>query len=148
MNTTFRKATIAGVLSLVALGAVSASAMGFGGMGMNNLTPDEIATRHTAMFQDQAALIGATTDEVKQAWASGKDFKALASEKGVSEAQLQAKIKAKRDEQMKANLATLVSKGVITQAQADTRLATMQTKAVSGKKGGRHGGMGMGGFWF
>jgi predicted HTH transcriptional regulator len=146
MNTTFRNRTIAGVLSLVALGAVSASAMGFGGMmsNLNNLSPDEIATRQTTMFQEQAALIGATTDEVKNAWADGKDFKTLAAEKGVTEAQLQAKIKAKRDEQMKANLATLVSKGVITQAQADKRLATIQTKEASGKKGGRHGGMGMG----
>ena len=110
-----------------------------------NLTPDEIATRQTTMFQEEASLIGATTDEVKQAWASGKDFKALASEKGVTEAQLQAKIKAKRDEHMKANLATLVSKGVITQAQADSRLATLLSKISTGKKGGRHAGMGMGG---
>ncbi len=100
MKTNFRKATIAGVLSLVALGAASASAMGFGGM-MSNLTPDELATRQSAMFQEQATLIGATLDEVKQAWADGKDFKTLASEKGVTEAQLQAKLKTKRDEQMK-----------------------------------------------
>lgn len=139
MKTNFRKATIAGVLSLVAFGAVSASAMGFGGMGMSNLTPDEIATRQTSMFADQAALIGATTDEVKNAWADGKDFKTLASEKGVTEAQLQAKMKAKRDADMKTQLATLVSKGVITQAQADKRLATMATQATSGKTGGKHG---------
>jgi hypothetical protein len=149
MKTNFRKATIAGVLSLVAFGAVSASAMGFGGMGMSNLTPDEIATRQTSMFANQAALIGATTDEVKNAWADGKDFKTLASEKGVTEAQLQAKMKAKREAEMKSHLATLVSKGVITQAQADKRLATMTTKQASGKTG-KHGGRGgmMGGFGF
>ena len=124
---------------MLAFGAVSASAMGFGGMGVGNLSADEVATRQTSMFQQQAPLIGATLDEVKQAWADGKDFKTLASEKGVTEAQLQAKMKTVRDEQMKAHLATLVSKGVITQAQADKRLATMTSKAASGKTGGRHG---------
>jgi hypothetical protein len=58
-------------------------------------------------------------------------------------------MKAKRDEMMKTQLATLVSKGVITQAQADKRLATMSAQTASGKssKHGRHGGM-MGGFGF
>ncbi len=145
MNTNFRKATVAGVLSMLAFGAVSASAMGFGGigmgmgMGMGNLSADEVATRQTSMFQQQANLIGGTLDEVKQAWADGKDFKTLASEKGVTEAQLQSKMKAVRNEQMKAHLATLVSKGVITQAQADKRLATMATKQANGKSGGKHG---------
>jgi hypothetical protein len=45
----------------------------------------------------------------------------------------------------------LVTKGVITQAQADKRLATMQTKSTN-KKEGKHGGHGMkgmmGGFGF
>lgn len=128
---------------MLAFGAVSASAMGFGGMGMGNLSADEVATRQTTMFQQQAKLIGATLDEVKQAWAEGKDFKTLAKEKGVTDAQLQAKMKTARDEQMKAHLTTLVSKGVITQSQADKRLATMATKAASGKSGGKHGMRGM-----
>jgi hypothetical protein len=76
---------------------------------VGNLSADEVATRQTSMFQQQATLIGATLDEVKQAWADGKDFKTLASEKGVTEAQLQAKMKTVRDEQMKAHLATLVT---------------------------------------
>jgi hypothetical protein len=143
MKTNFRNKTIASVLTLVAFGAVSASAMGFGGGMMSNLTSDEIATRQTTMFQQQATLLGATLDEVKQAWADGKDMKTLASEKGITEAQLQAKMKAARDAQMKTQLSALVSKGVITQAQADKRIATMAAKQASGKtdgkKGGRHG---------
>lgn len=148
MKTNFRKATVAGVLSMMALGVVSASAMGFGGMGMGNLSSDEIATRQTTMFQQQASLIGASMEEVKQAWADGKDFKTLASEKGVTEAQLQAKMKVARAEQMKTQLATFVSKGVITQAQADKRLATMTAKEASGKSGSKHGMRGMMGFRF
>lgn len=148
MKKTFKKASIAGIMSLAALGVVSASAMGFG--GMTNLTADEMATRQSAMFTEQASLIGATSDEVKDAWASGKDLKTLAKEKGVTEEQLQTKMKAKRDEQMKTQIASLVSKGVITQAQADKRLAFMQTKASKSKTGGKHGKMGgmMGGLGF
>ena len=55
MKTNFRKATIAGVMSLVAFGALSASAMGFG--GMKSLTPEELATKHSTMFQEQATLL-------------------------------------------------------------------------------------------
>lgn len=148
MKTNFRNKTIAGVLTLLAFGTVSASAMGFG--GMSTLSPDEIATRQSAMFQQHATLIGASLDEVKQAWADGKDFKTLASEKGITQAQLQAKMKALRDTQMKSQLATLVSKGVITQAQADKRLATMATKQSNKKDGSKHGMRGgmMGGAGF
>ena len=130
------------------LGITSASAMGFGGGMMNNLTPDEIATRQTAMFTQQASFIGATVDEVKDAWANSKDLLTLAKEKGITEDQLKTKIDAQRLDQMKTQLTTLVSKGVITQAQADKRLTTMQSKATNGKK--IHGGMRgmMGGFGF
>lgn len=141
MKTNFRNKTIAGVLTLLAFGAVSASAMGFG--GMSTLSADEIATRQSAMFQQHANLIGATLDEVKQAWADGKDFKTLATEKGITQAQLQAKMKALHDTQMKSQLATLVSKGVITQAQADKRLATIATKQSNKKDGSKHGMRGL-----
>jgi predicted aconitase len=145
MKLTLKKASIAGMLSLAALGATSAFAMG----GMNNATPDEIANRQTSMFTEQASMLGVSVDDVKNAWAEGKNFETLATEKGVTKAQLEAKMKAKRDEMMKTQLATLVSKGVITQAQADKRLATMSAQTASGKssKHGRHGGM-MGGFGF
>lgn len=141
MKKTLTKAGIAGVMSLAALGALSASAMGMG--HMSNVTPDEIATRQTTMFTEQASLIGASVDEVKEAWASGKDLRTLAQEKGITEEQMQTKMKAKRDEQMKTQLATLVSKGVITQAQADKRLATMQSQATTKKGEGKRGGKGI-----
>jgi uncharacterized protein YaiL (DUF2058 family) len=151
MNTKLKKASLLGILGMAALTVASASAMGFG--PMNNLTPDEIANRQTTQFQEQATLLGATLDEVKAAWATGKDFKTLAKEKGVTEDQLQAKMKANRDAEMKAQLATLVSKGVITQAQADSRLAFMQSKSTAttnNKHRGMRGGMRsmMGGFGF
>lgn len=143
MNTKLKKITIASFIGVSALGIMSASAMGMGGM-MNNLTPDEIATRQTTMFQTHATMLGMSVADVKSAWASGKDMLTLAKEKGISQADLQAKMKATRDAHMKTELATLVSKGVITQAQADTRLTYMTTK--SGKKGGRGHMGGMHGF--
>lgn len=143
MKTTIKKAGAIGFLSLGALGVLSASAMGMGGMLGKGMSAEEITTRQTAMFTEQASLIGATVDEVKNAWAEGKSLKDLAKEKGITDDQLKAKMKAQRDAQMKNFLSTLVSKGVITQAQADKRLVVIQAKekTSTNDKSGKHGGM-------
>lgn len=155
MTITLKKAGAVGALSVAALGIMSASAMGWGGMMGGTLSPDDLATRQNTMFTQHASLIGATVDEVKNAWAQGKSFADLAKEKGVTQDQLQTKLQSARLEQMKSELATLVSKGVITQAQADQRLTFMQNKISSGAgffgRRGMHGGMGGmmgGGFGF
>lgn len=135
---------------LIGAGTVEASGMG----GFNkNMTPDQIATMQTQMFQEQATLLGITVDEVKTAWANGTSFKELAKSKGITEQMLKDKMQANHQAEMKIHLQTLVDKGVITQAQADARFATMQKQAdkVKGKKGkgfGRGHGMGMGGGMF
>lgn len=139
MKTSLKKVGAFGALSIAALGVMSTSAMGFGGMMGKNLSPDEIVNRQTSMFTEQASLIGATIDEVKNAWAEGKDLTTLATEKGVTKEQLQARMKVAFEAKMKAQLAILVNKGVITQAQADKRFAAMQSKAASSKKGDKHG---------
>ena len=138
MKTNFKKTAIVGTLSLIALGVVSASAMSFGGADIGNLTADELAARQSAIFQKQATLIGATLDDVKQAWAEGKDFKTLAEEKGVTKEQLQVNMKAWRDEMIKEKLATLVNKGIITQDQADKRLVVMNSKNSTTKTKEKH----------
>lgn len=125
------------------LSVSSASAMMMG----PNLTPDEIATQQTQMFQKQADLLGISVDEVKAAWAEGKDFRTLAKEKGITDATLKAKMQASMIDQKKAELAVLVSKGVITQAQSDARLAVITKQITDGKGkgrgmfGGHHHGM-------
>jgi len=136
------------LLGMGFLGVSSVSAGGlFGGFG-SNLTPDQIAIQQQTMFQSEAELLGLSLEEVKDAWASGKSFAQLAKDKGITEEQLQQKIKDARLAQIKIQLQALVNKGVITQAQADKRLATMQTKqanAKGNKMGKRHGrGMDMG----
>ena len=135
------------------VGAGTASASGFGSFSKNNLTPEQIIARHNDMFQQQADLIGANLDEVKNAWANGTSFIDLAKSKGITEDTLKARIKILRETQIKTELQTLVEKGVITQAQADARITAMQkfTNKINGKMKNGHSnmkGMGMlgGGF--
>jgi hypothetical protein len=144
---TFAAAASAAVIASSLLGAGIASAHGWGA----KLDPQEIADRQTAMFQEQADLLGLDVAAVKDAWSQGKDLHAIATEKGISREDLRARMDAKRKEQQKARVQALVEKGVITQAQADARLA-IEEKRVSetglgrGKemKGGMRSGMGMG----
>lgn len=116
-----------------------ASAHGwFGGFG--TLSPDEIATRQQERFQHEAAILGISVDEVKNAWAQGKSLWELATEKGITQDQINQRMKDAFTQQMKTQIQALVDKGVITQTQADTRLQFMQNNAQNGK---RMMGMGM-----
>lgn len=129
-------------IGLALLTISSASAMSFGNM---NITPEDLATKQSTMFQEHAKVLGLSVDEVKNAWASGKDLKTLAKEKGISLDTVKQKMEATRLANQKTMLSTLVTKGVITQAQADQRLATLSTKTAKGGTGeGKHGGRGFG----
>lgn len=123
-------------LAFLGLGISAASAHGFGwgGFGFGgSLTPDEIASRQTAQFQQQAQIFGVSLDDLKAGWAEGKSLMQVAEEKGITKEQIQARMKEARLAQMKTQLQALVSKGVITQAQADKRLATVQNKTQNSK---------------
>jgi hypothetical protein len=128
-------------IGLALIGIASASAMSFGPM---NITPQDMATRQATMFQNQANILGLSTDDIKNAWASGTDLKTLAKQKGISLDTVKQKMQAQRLDAQKTMLATLVSNGVITQAQSDQRLATITAQIASGKTGGRHGMRGFG----
>jgi len=91
------------------------------------------ASNLSARFTQEAGILGVSVDDVKNAWAEGKTLQDLAKEKGISETDLQAKLDAARQAEMKTKMQELVSAGTITQAQADKRLATMQTKFKDGK---------------
>lgn len=127
------------VIGLGLIGAGVASARGFGFFGGMSLTPEEIATRHQEMFQNQANLLGVNVDVMKQGWADGKSILEIAQANGITAEQLQQKMKDARLTQMKSDLETLVSKGIITRAQADARLTFMQNRLESGL--GHMGGM-------
>lgn len=133
------------VLSLLGLlGATAVSAHGLFGDGFgfgSTATADEIATRQQTMFQTQATLLGISIDDVKNAWADGKSIRELITEKGIKPADVQARMKDARANQLKSQLALLVSKGVITQSQADKRLQAAQNQ--SQQPGMGRGGKGM-----
>jgi hypothetical protein len=147
-------ATILPLLAVVVIGATMVSAQGGSGMGHGpggygfiEATPEEVVTRHTAMFEQQANILGISVDAVKQAWAEGQSFSDLASANGISEDDLQNKMKELAKTKIKEHLQTLVSQGVITQAQADQRLQIESSMIDSGMgkgfgKGGHRGGPG------
>ena len=115
-------------------GVSVASAHGWG-LGGPAATPTEQASRFTAMVQQQSSLLGMTEAEVKQAWAEGKTMEEMATAKGLTQEQLRAKMEVTRVAQQKEHLQALVDQGVITQAQADTRLKAMEQMKGQIKKG-------------
>jgi hypothetical protein len=139
-----KKSTLALSVMLPVLGlgllAGNASAMTHD-LFMSRATPEEIASRQKGMFEKEASLIGATLDEVKEAWAEGKTLRQLAEEKGITSEALKEKMNAQYKAQVKENLQSLVTQGVITQAQADKRLQYMSTLVSQKGKGRGKGGM-------
>lgn len=131
--------TLSTLAMVTIMGASSASAMKMGMMGQTD--PEQFAKQHTEMFQRTATIFGITVDQAKAYWAEGKDIRDIAKEKGISDADLKTKLDAQREADMKSSLQALVTKGIITQAQADARLAAMKTKIATGKSKGRHSGM-------
>lgn len=138
------------IVALIGVSSASAQGMRGGWFGGEKPTTDEIAVRQTSMFEHKASVLGVSVDEVKSAWAEGKNMIELAEEKGISQEVLHEKMSALRLEEMKTNLEALVAKGVITQAQADQKLSFMQNnvKNMQGRENGMHKGMGMRGQGF
>ncbi len=128
-------------LALTLLGAGVASASGT----WNNLSPEDLAKRQQTMFEHQSTLLGIPVNEVKDAWAQGKNIQDLAKEKGISETDLKAKMDAQRKQNQQDRLKALVTSGVITQAQADQRLKFEENNPKKGRHmmGQRGPGMGM-----
>ncbi|MDD5109733.1 MAG: hypothetical protein PHI63_00780 [Patescibacteria group bacterium] len=130
---------LAPAMAFVLLGTGTAFARGWF-WGAGNATPEEMKSRYTAMFQQQADMLGLTVTEVKDAWAQGKNLSQLAQEHGISTADLQTRMRDWQLKQMKSQLQVLVDQGVITQAQADARAKIMEQQP---QRGGKRMGMGM-----
>lgn len=142
------------LVGLAMLSANIASAHGFDGFGMGfglgssaGGNSAEFSANLQSRFQAEANLLGISVDDVKAGWASGKTLEQIANEHNITAEQLQQKMKDQRLSNMKTNLQSLVSAGVITQAQADSRLSFMQSnidKGFSGKSGKGMRGMHLG----
>ena len=124
---------VAGAISLLGLGTVSACNGWFNGWGTANGSSTDMAQRQQQMFQYEAQILGLSADDVKNAWAEGKSLKQLMQEKNISRDQVNARIKEQQLQEMKTYLKALVDKGVITQAQADKRLQVFQERFQNSK---------------
>ncbi|MFA7286692.1 MAG: hypothetical protein WC052_03485 [Patescibacteria group bacterium] len=139
------------VIGLSLFGASAVSARGMFGSGFSfaepSLSADEVSSRQQQHFDAAAKLLGVSADVVKDAWADGKSIADIATAQGLTDAQLKERIQAAQQETVKQHLATLVSKGVITQAQSDKRLAALEKQVTErkGKTTGRQHGRMMGG---
>lgn len=128
----------AGILALAASGIIAGgivSAHGF----PSGATSDEMAARHEAMFEAQANMLGVSVSDVKAGWAAGKTVVQIAAEHGITKEQLSEKMRSVQVARMQAVLQTLVSKGVITQTQADARFSAAQSHAGKGRMMGFFG---------
>ena len=133
-------AVVPAVLGFGMLGAGVASAHGMWG-AMQNLTSDQLVERQQTIFKKQADMLGLSEAVVKDGWSKGMTMKEIALANGITVEQLKLKQQAASIAQVKENLQVLVTRGVITQAQADARFTAMQTKLVAHKEKGHRGGM-------
>jgi len=130
------KYLIYAVIPALGIGLLGASSVYAHGMfwGAGNLSPDDLATRQQAMFQQQADLLGITLDQYREKWADGKTLKEIAAELSITKEQLAERLKKTQQDRLSAQLKILVDKGVITQTQADRRLQAMEQQSSNGKK--------------
>lgn len=137
-------AVVPAVLGFSLLSTSVASAHGMmGGLGgiSQNLSPDQLVKRQQDMFQHEAEMLGISVDEVKDAWSKGVSARQLIKDKNLDVAAIEKRMQDARAAQMKTQLQSLVTQGVITPAQADSRLQFMQTHLADKK--GRHMGRGL-----
>ena len=111
-----------GILSLAGVGIASAHGW------LGDLSPEDLTARFQTMFEKKAEILGITVDEFKAGWAEGKTLKEIAEEQGITQEQLQERMREEREKHMRERLNTLVENGVITQEQADQRLNFMQER--------------------
>ncbi len=143
-----KKYFIVPVFAFLALFGASA-AMAYGGNEgqLWKSDPTKALSNWTDRMTKDASILGISVDEMKSYWANGKNIAEIAKEKGISDTDLQAKLKTDRLANIKTELQAMVTSGAITQAQADARLKFMQDNVNTkfNRMGGKHGrGMGMG----
>jgi len=140
------KLVVFSLIIITAVSAISISAASAKGWlrGGYNLNPEQQVDRQTQMFEHQADMLGITVDQVKDYWSQGKNIREIAEELGIDEQAMQQKMEQNRQEQLQSRLQILVDQGVITQAQADSRLESMSERGFGAGKLGRKPDMGRG----
>ena len=119
------------LVSVLAVSFVSAH-------GWFKISSEDTAEHKSVMFEQKAALFGLSVEEMKSAWAEGKNFHELAEEAGLTKEELKIRMKEKMEARMAEHLQALVDEGVITQEEADQRPKGAGDHGAF-KKGFRHG---------
>jgi len=125
-------------ISLLGLAVASGASAFWGGGGLRggNLDPTQFAQK----LEQKAQLLGIPVAQMTQYWAEGKTIKEIADVIGLSQEELQEKMKANHTAMIQERMQALVDGGVITQEQADQKMQFMQDKMAN--KGFGRGGMG------
>ncbi len=126
-----------GLLGLAGIGVVSAHGE-FGWLG--TFDAEKFTERQQAMFRSQADLLGLDINKIKDYWAQGKSLREIAQAEGITDEQLQEKMKKSREQSLQKMMQSMVDKGMITQDQANKRLETMKEKTSNEKFGHRSRG--------
>ncbi len=95
--------------------------------------PDD-AQRDTQL----AVILGITADDLKTRLAAGKTPEQIAADLGMSQSDMQKRMQDAMLADLKTKLASEVTNGKITQAQADAKLVQVQTDIAAGKFPGKH----------
>jgi hypothetical protein len=138
---------------LLGVGISSATAHGmFGWRGQAD--PAAMAVEQTQRFEHQAEVLGVSVEQVKEYWTKGMSPRDIIEELDLDETAIQNRMREIRQTNMKEHLQVLVDQGVLTQAQADTRLEFMsshepnlgesKSKGIFGQRQGQRGNKGMG----
>jgi GTP-binding protein EngB required for normal cell division len=138
-----------GAAAILAGGMLSSTTFAHGmggGRGMGGMmggTPEQQTEMVQKHLNQMVSVFGITLDQAKTYWADDKNIHEIAKERGMSDTDLKTKMDALREAEMKTGLQNLVSKGLITQTQADTKLAKMKARMteMKNKVGQKMGGM-------
>lgn len=128
------------LLSIGALAAVAVMGAGVASAhfnGPDDLSPEEQAQHQKQMFEHHAQMLGVSVEEYKESWAEGKTLSEIMEEHGIDKEGFRERMKQQRTQRLQEKMSALVEQGVISQEQADQRIAAMQGRMESGEKGPR-----------
>jgi hypothetical protein len=137
-------------IPLLALGLAS-TALAYSGNGYGQgegsadcpLSEEEREARksehETERIADIAAITGISEIELKEAFANGTSMHDIFEKYDINGSELRDELRAKATVRMEAHIGELVAEGILTQKEADERIATMAERRDGGMHKGEHG---------
>ena len=138
-----KKVLIYAFALLIVAGGVGIVGAGAHIRGDFDFTKDR-GERFEKMLDHKATLLGLTTEELKAELESGKTFKEIVEDQGLTKEDLKSQFQQYKLTKIEDHLSQAVADGELTQEEADEKLAKMKEKHESGswphKNKGWHGG--------